>query len=110
MVQQQTTRHSTNSTNLADLLERVLDKGIVISGDIKIKLVDIELLTIQIRLIICSVDRAQELGIDWWSNHSAFSSRGKQQEITAQSSSLSAPFVSESVEVKKATESPQELV
>ena len=58
--------HSTQSTNLADLLERILDKGVVISGDIKIKLVDIELLTIQIRLVICSVDRAIELGMDWW--------------------------------------------
>lgn len=58
--------HSTQSTNLADLLERILDKGVVISGDIRIKLVDIELLTIQIRLVICSVDRAIELGMDWW--------------------------------------------
>lgn len=58
--------HSTQSTNLADLLERVLDKGIVIAGDIKIKLVDIELLTINIRLLIASVDKAREMGIDWW--------------------------------------------
>lgn len=89
VVQQQTARHSTSSTNLADLLERVLDKGIVISGDIKIKLVDIELLTIQIRLIICSVDRAQELGIDWWSNHSAFSSQAERKELTADSHTTS---------------------
>jgi hypothetical protein len=61
------------STNLADLLERVLDKGIVIAGDIKIKLVDVELLTIQIRLVICSVDKAKEIGIDWWANNPAFS-------------------------------------
>jgi len=58
--------HSTPSTNLADLLERILDKGIVISGDIRINLVNVELLTIQIRLVICSVDRAQEMGMDWW--------------------------------------------
>ncbi|MBY0262281.1 MAG: gas vesicle protein, partial [Phycisphaerales bacterium] len=50
---------SLNTSNLADLLERVLDKGIVIAGDIKVKLVDIELLTIQIRLVICSVDKAK---------------------------------------------------
>jgi hypothetical protein len=61
------------STNLADLLERVLDKGIVIAGDIRIKLVDVELLTIQIRLVICSVDKAKEIGIDWWANNPAFS-------------------------------------
>jgi hypothetical protein len=47
-------------------LERILDKGLVIAGDIKIKIVDIELLTIQIRLLVCSVDKAREMGIDWW--------------------------------------------
>lgn len=57
-----------NTSNLADLLERVLDKGIVIAGDIRVKLVDIELLTIQIRLVICSVDKAKEMGMDWWAN------------------------------------------
>ncbi|MCL5099479.1 MAG: gas vesicle protein, partial [Candidatus Omnitrophica bacterium] len=66
MTTQHAVEHSTNSTSLADLLERVLDKGIVITGDIKIKLVDIELLTIQIRLLICSVEKAREIGIDWW--------------------------------------------
>jgi Gas vesicle protein len=64
--------HSTSGTTLADLLERVLDKGIVIAGDIKVKIVDIELLTIQIRLLVCSVDKAKEIGIDWWVNHPAF--------------------------------------
>jgi hypothetical protein len=58
--------HGTDSSTLADVLERILDKGMVIAGDIKIKLVDIELLTIQIRLLICSVDKAKEMGIDWW--------------------------------------------
>ena len=60
------------SSTLADVLERVLDKGIVIAGDIKIKLVDIELLTIQIRLMIASVDKAKELGMDWWTHNPAF--------------------------------------
>ncbi len=64
--------HAVQSTNLADLLERILDKGVVISGDIRIKLVDIELLTIQIRLVICSVDRAVEMGMDWWRNTQYF--------------------------------------
>jgi Gas vesicle protein len=54
--------------NLADILERVLDKGIIIAGDIRVNLLDIELLTIKIRLLICSVDKAQEMGIDWWRN------------------------------------------
>lgn len=56
------------AANLADILERVLDKGVVIAGDIKINLLDIELLTIKIRLLIVSVDKAQEMGIDWWRN------------------------------------------
>ena len=66
-IQQHSMQHSTNTATLADVLERVLDKGIIIAGDIKIKLVDIELLTIQLRLLICSVDKAKEMGIDWWS-------------------------------------------
>ena len=71
MAIQRSARHSLESTNLADLLERILDKGIVIAGDIRINLVDVELLTIQIRLVICSVDKAKEMGIDWW-NHSGY--------------------------------------
>src|SRR5947207_9913961 len=56
----------TEPSTLADLLERVLDKGIVIAGDIQINLLDIELLTIKLRLLIASVDRAREMGINWW--------------------------------------------
>lgn len=73
------TQHSIESANLADLLERILDKGIVIAGDIKIKLVDIELLTLQIRLVICSVDKAKEMGMDWWTNNAMFESRAAQK-------------------------------
>jgi hypothetical protein len=61
---------------LADVLERVLDKGIVIAGDIQINLLDIELLTVKIRLLIASADKAREMGIDWWEGD-AFLSRGK---------------------------------
>lgn len=57
---------ATSSTSIADILERVLDMGVVIAGDIRIKLVDIELLTIQIRLVVCSVEKAKEIGMDWW--------------------------------------------
>ena len=60
---------------LADVLERVLDKGIVIAGDIQINLLDIELLTVKIRLLIASADKARELGIDWWEGD-AFLSKG----------------------------------
>ncbi len=80
MSAQHSLTHATESTNLADLLERILDKGVVIAGDISIKLVEVELLTIQLRLVICSVDKARELGLDWW-NHDARLSRqaGEQQ-------------------------------
>ena len=60
--------------NLADILERVLDKGIVIAGDIQINLLDIELLTIKLRLLIASVDRAREMGINWWETDSSLQS------------------------------------
>ena len=62
------------SANLADILERVLDKGIVIAGDIQVNLLDIELLTIKLRLVIVSVDRAKEMGIDWWEHDPTLSS------------------------------------
>jgi hypothetical protein len=65
------------STNLADLLERVLDKGIVIAGDITLCLGEIELLQIKIRLLIASVDKAREMGIDWWQHDPALSSRAR---------------------------------
>ncbi|MGN6255002.1 MAG: gas vesicle protein [Solirubrobacterales bacterium] len=66
--------------NLADILERVLDKGIVIAGDIQINLLDIELLTIKLRLLVASVERAQEMGINWWESDPTLSSRAKELE------------------------------
>ena len=63
--------HTTDGANLADVLERILDKGVVIAGDIRIRLVEVELLTISIRIVISSVERAREMGIDWW-RHSTF--------------------------------------
>src|SRR6188768_2742826 len=65
-----------SQTNLADILERVLDKGIVIAGDIQINLLDIELLTIKLRLLIASVDRAREMGINWWEGDASLQSLG----------------------------------
>jgi hypothetical protein len=81
MAKQQGIQSSIQSTNLADLLERILDKGIVIAGDIKIRLVEVELLTLQIRLVICSVDKAKELGIDWWVANPAFNSQPPSEEL-----------------------------
>jgi hypothetical protein len=62
-------------TNLGDILERVLDRGIVIVGDIRVSLLDIELLTIKLRLVIASVDTAREMGIDWWEHDPWLTSR-----------------------------------
>nr|WP_203618128.1 gas vesicle protein [Streptomyces bauhiniae] len=69
-----------SSANLADILERVLDKGIVIAGDIQINLLDIELLTIKLRLLVASVDKAKEMGIDWWEHDPSLSSRARGDE------------------------------
>ena len=66
--------------NLADILERVLDKGIIIAGDIQVNLLDIELLTIKIRLLVVSVDKAQEMGIDWWRHDPMLSGRAQALE------------------------------
>ena len=54
------------SHGLVDILDRVLDKGLVVAGDIKINLANVELLTIQVRLLICSIDKAEQIGINWW--------------------------------------------
>ena len=56
----------TRSHGLVEILDRVLDKGLVIAGDIKINLANVELLTIQIRLLVCSIDKAEQIGLDWW--------------------------------------------
>jgi hypothetical protein len=77
---------SMEATSLADILERILDKGIVIAGDIKVSLVNVEILTLQIRLVICSVDKAKEMGMDWWTDHPAF---GPHQAVPALPDSLS---------------------
>jgi hypothetical protein len=70
----------TEPANLADILERVLDKGIVIAGDIQINLLDIELLTIKLRLLVASVDKAKEMGIDWWEGDGSLSGDTRQLE------------------------------
>jgi hypothetical protein len=72
--------------NLADILERVLDKGIVIAGDIQVNLLDIELLTIKIRLLIASVDRAKEMGINWWESDPTLTSGA--EELTRENDDL----------------------
>jgi hypothetical protein len=72
--------HSVESSTLADILERVLDKGIVIAGDITISLCNVELLNIKLRLLVASVDKAMEMGINWWESDPYLSSRAHQME------------------------------
>jgi hypothetical protein len=67
---------------LVDILDRVLDKGLVVAGDIKINLANVELLTIQVRLLICSIDKAEQIGLNWWRNDPRLST-GAQGQITA---------------------------
>ncbi len=80
--------HGVQATNLADILERVLDKGIVIAGDIKICIGDVELLDIKIRLLIASVDKAMEMGINWWQTDSYLSSEARQTQIEEENKAL----------------------
>ncbi|WP_112468908.1 gas vesicle protein [Streptomyces triticisoli] len=77
-----------SGANLADILERVLDKGIVIAGDIRINLLDIELLTVKLRLVVASVDKAKEMGIDWWESDPALSSRARRDELARENAEL----------------------
>jgi hypothetical protein len=75
---------------LVDVLDRVLDKGLVIAGDIKVSLAEVELLTIRIRLLVCSLDKAQEIGLDWWrydrdlSPGAAKAAPGDQEDLRAE--------------------------
>lgn len=71
-----------HSDSLADILERILDKGLVIAGDITISIADIDLLKIKIRLLVCSVDKAREIGVDWWQYDPALSSRARENAET----------------------------
>ncbi|KUL54473.1 gas vesicle protein [Streptomyces sp. NRRL F-4489] len=80
-----------SSANLADILERVLDRGVVIAGDIQINLLDIELLTIKLRLLVASVDKAKEMGIDWWEHDPSLSSRARPPHQVADTPATTSP-------------------
>ena len=80
--------HNSQTTNLADILERVLDKGIVIAGDIKIQIADIDLLNIKIRLVVTSVDKAMQMGINWWQQDAYLSTKAKDSALTKENTAL----------------------
>ena len=101
--------HAIQATNLADILERVLDKGIVIAGDIKIQIADIDLLNIKIRLLIASVDKAMEMGINWWqqdpylssiAQDSHFSSEAKESRLEKENKILKKKLEKVKAEIK----------
>lgn len=101
-------QHSNSSSSLGDLLDRILDKGVVIAGDIKISLADVELLNIKIRLLVASVDKAREMGIDWWESDPYLSSRARTSPVieskTESAALIEAAPVKEQVELKDPTQ------
>ena len=82
------TLHSVECVNLADILDRVLDKGIVIAGDIKIQLADVDLLNIKIRLLVASAEKAMEMGINWWQHDDFLSSKAMESSIKKENETL----------------------
>ena len=78
----------TRSQGLVDVLDRILDKGLVIAGDIKVNLANVELLTVQVRLLVCSIDKAEEIGLDWWKFDPALSVAGGNNRLAAENREL----------------------
>ncbi|MBP1948822.1 gas vesicle protein [Virgibacillus litoralis] len=79
---------SSQSNSLVDVLETVLDKGVVIAGDIRVGIADIELLSIKIRLIVASVDKAKEIGMDWWETDPYLNSKASQDKLREENESM----------------------
>jgi hypothetical protein len=75
------------ASGLVDVLDRILDKGLVVAGDIKISIAEVELLTIRIRLLVCSIDKAEQIGLDWW-KHDRHLSIGGDKELAAENEEL----------------------
>jgi Gas vesicle protein len=75
------------ASGLVDVLDRILDKGLVVAGDIKISIAEVELLTIRIRLLVCSIDKAEQIGLDWWKHDRHLSTRGD-KELAAENEEL----------------------
>lgn len=76
------------SQGLVDVLDRILDKGLVIAGDIKVNLANVELLTIQVRLLVCSIDKAEQIGLNWWKYDRALSGSGENERLAAENLEL----------------------
>lgn len=78
----------TRSQGLVDVLDRILDKGLVIAGDIKVNLANVELLTIQVRLLVCSIDKAEQIGLNWWKYDSALSGQEELPQLHTENREL----------------------
>ena len=78
------------SHGLVDVLDRILDKGLVIAGDIKISLANVELLTVQVRLLVCSIDKAEQIGLNWWRSDPALTESGESARLDAENRELRA--------------------
>jgi hypothetical protein len=78
----------TRSQGLVDVLDRILDKGLVIAGDIKVNLANVELLTIQVRLLVCSIDKAEQIGLNWWRYDRALSGGSEPERLAAENEEL----------------------
>ena len=76
------------SQGLVDILDRILDKGLVVAGDIKVNLANVELLTIQVRLLVCSIDKAEQIGLNWWKFDSALSGGAEPARLAAENQEL----------------------
>jgi hypothetical protein len=80
----------TRSQGLVDVLDRILDKGLVIAGDVKVNLANVELLTIQVRLLVCSIDKAEQIGLNWWKFDSALSGSAERARLDQENQELRA--------------------
>src|SRR5436305_3752368 len=93
----------TGNTNLIDILDRVLDKGLVIAGDISIALANVELLTIRIRLLVCSVDKAEQIGLNWWKHDPNLTTQPTPRQNRLGAAPRALPLASRSGRVQGAT-------
>src|SRR2546423_15702963 len=91
------------TTNLVDILDRVLDKGLVIAGDIRVSLANVELLTIRIRLLVCSVDKAEEIGLNWWKHDPNLTTQAPARQSRLGAAPRSLPLLSRSGRMQAAT-------
>src|ERR687896_1651088 len=80
MSSERTSLITSRPPGLVDVLDRILDKGLVIAGDIKVSLANVELLTLQIRLLVCSIDKAEQIGLNWWRYDTNLTTRAERAE------------------------------